>query len=81
MDSLWAIPPLVAIRSQQSFLECKCFETMEAIANGADEIDMVMAIGMLKNGEYDYVRNEIDRIHTICKNSGKLLKVIIEIYP
>ena len=49
---------------------------MEAIANGADEIDMVMA-----NGEYDYVRNEIDRIHTICKNSGKLLKVIIEIYP
>ncbi|KAK8832376.1 hypothetical protein WA577_002852, partial [Blastocystis sp. JDR] len=59
--------------------ECKCFETMEAIANGADEIDMVMAIGMMKNGEYDYVRNEIDRIHTICKNSGKLLKVIIEI--
>ena len=64
-----------------SFLECKCFETMEAIANGADEIDMVMAIGMMKSGEYDYVRNEIDRIHTICKNSGKLLKVIIEIYP
>lgn len=54
---------------------------MEAIANGADEIDMVMAIGMMKNGEYDYVRNEIDRIHTICKNSGKLLKVILEIYP
>lgn len=54
---------------------------MEAIANGADEIDMVMAIGMMKSGEYDYVRNEIDRIHTICKNSGKLLKVIIEIYP
>lgn len=54
---------------------------MDAIANGADEIDMVMAVGMLKNHEYDYVLHEIDKIHTICKNSGKLLKVIIEIYP
>lgn len=64
-----------------SHVECKCFETMDAIANGADEIDMVMAIGMLKCGDYDYVRDEIQRLHSICASSGKLLKVIIEIYP
>ena len=54
---------------------------MDAIANGADEIDMVMAIGMLKSGDYDYVRDEIQRLYSICASSGKLLKVIIEIYP
>lgn len=64
-----------------SHVECKCFETMDAIANGADEVDMVMAIGMLKSGDYDYVRDEIQRLHSICASSGKLLKVIIEIYP
>lgn len=64
-----------------SRVECKCFETMDAIANGADEVDMVMAIGMLKSGDYDYVRDEIQRLHSICASSGKLLKVIIEIYP
>lgn len=42
---------------------------------------MVMAIGMLKAGKYEYVREEIQKIHEVCKLNGKILKVIIEIYP
>lgn len=62
-------------------LETKVFETEDAIKKGADEIDMVLAIGKLKAGEYDYVKNEIHQIHEVCKKYNRLLKVIIEIYP
>lgn len=54
----------------------KVFETQDAVANGAEEIDMVINIGMLKAKEYDYVLNEINEIKEAC--DGKLLKVIIE---
>lgn len=54
----------------------KVFETKDAVANGAEEIDMVINIGMLKAKEYDYVLNEINEIKKAC--DGKLLKVIIE---
>ena len=54
----------------------KVFETTDAIANGASEIDMVINIGMLKAGEYDYVENEIKAIREACR--GRILKVIIE---
>ena len=54
----------------------KIFETRDAIANGASEIDMVINIGFLKDGRYDEVEEEIRRIHEVC--NGKILKVIIE---
>ena len=54
----------------------KVFETKDAIANGAEEIDMVINIGMLKAKEYDYVLNEIKEIKAAC--GDKILKVIIE---
>lgn len=54
----------------------KVFETKDAVANGADEIDMVINVGMLKAKEYDYVLNEIKEIKEACR--GRLLKVIIE---
>ncbi|MBE6747494.1 MAG: deoxyribose-phosphate aldolase [Ruminococcaceae bacterium] len=54
----------------------KCFETEEAVKNGADEIDMVINIGMLRDKRYDDVLNEIKEIRKSCE--GKLLKVIIE---
>lgn len=54
----------------------KVFETKDAIENGAEEIDMVINVGALKNKRYDYVEEEIRRIHTAC--NGKILKVIIE---
>ena len=54
----------------------KEFETKDAIANGADEIDMVINIGELKAGNYEYVENEIRTLKNAC--GDKILKVIIE---
>lgn len=54
----------------------KVFETKDAIADGAKEIDMVINVGQLKAKNYDYVLNEIKEIKTAC--GDKILKVIIE---
>lgn len=54
----------------------KVFETEDALQNGADEIDMVINIGMLKAEEYDYVLEEIKAVKAACKEH--ILKVIIE---
>lgn len=54
----------------------KVFETKDAIANGASEIDMVINIGFLKDRRYEEIENEIRQIHEAC--GGKILKVIIE---
>ena len=54
----------------------KVFETKDAIANGASEIDMVINIGWLKDGKYQEIEDEIRQIHEAC--GGKILKVIIE---
>ena len=54
----------------------KVFETEDAVKNGADEIDMVINIGFLKDKRYDDIEQEIRKIHEAC--SGKTLKVIIE---
>ena len=54
----------------------KVFETSDAIKNGADEIDMVINIGMLKDKNYDEIFNEINLVKEAC--NGKILKVIIE---
>ena len=56
--------------------ETKVFETEDALSKGADEIDMVINIGMVKAGDYDYVLDEIKKIREACK--GHILKVIIE---
>ena len=54
----------------------KVFETKDAIANGAAEIDMVINVGMLKDQRYEELKAEIRQIHEAC--DGKILKVIIE---
>ena len=54
----------------------KCFETADAVKNGADEIDMVINIGALKAGNYQYVEDEIKTLKQTC--GDKILKVIIE---
>ncbi|MBQ7992184.1 MAG: deoxyribose-phosphate aldolase [Solobacterium sp.] len=54
----------------------KVFETKDAIEKGAEEIDMVIDVGMLKDGEDDYIVNEIKAIKEAC--GGHILKVIIE---
>jgi deoxyribose-phosphate aldolase len=54
----------------------KCFEAADAVKNGADEIDMVINVGWLKDKKYDLLLEEIKAVKASC--SGKLLKVIIE---
>jgi deoxyribose-phosphate aldolase len=54
----------------------KEFETKDALANGADEIDMVINIGWAKDGKFDQIEAEIRTLKAACGN--KILKVIIE---
>ena len=54
----------------------KVFETKDAVADGASEIDMVLNIGFLKDRRYDEIEAEIRAVHEAC--GGRLLKVIIE---
>ena len=54
----------------------KALEAIEAVEDGATEIDLVININALKNGEYDYVKEEIEEIRDSI--NGKTLKVIVE---
>lgn len=56
--------------------EAKAFETSEAVFHGADEIDMVINVGRLKDGDIEYVREDIQAVVNAAK--GKLTKVILE---
>ena len=58
-----------------STTEVKAFEAAKAVEDGADEIDMVMAVGALKGGDIDYVAKDIAAVKHAC---GVTLKVIIE---
>ncbi len=59
-----------------STTKIKTLETADAVENGADEIDMVINIGWVKEGAYDRVKEEIEQVRGACP--GKVLKVIIE---
>lgn len=60
----------------QATTEAKVLETIDAVKNGADEIDMVLNSGWLKDGEFDKIVEEISKIKGACQ--GKNLKVILE---
>ncbi len=71
-----AICTVIGFPNGYSTTAVKVFETADAIANGADEIDMVINIGDLKDKRYDVILEEINAIKAAC--NGKILKVIIE---
>ena len=60
----------------QSTIESKVLETIDAVKNGADEIDMVLNSGKLKDEDFEFIVDEISKIKTACQ--GKALKVILE---
>lgn len=60
----------------QTTTEAKVLETIDAVKNGADEIDMVLNVGKLKDNEDEFLVNEISAIKGACQ--GKNLKVILE---
>jgi len=57
-------------------IDVKCYETVSAIADGADEIDMVINIGRAKMGDWDYIEKEVKAV--VDAANGVLVKVIIE---
>ena len=76
LDKRLAVCTVIGFPNGYQTTEVKCFETEDAIRNGADEIDMVINIGMLKARRYDDILLEIKRIKEIC--GEHILKVIIE---
>ena len=62
----------------QTTIEAKVFETQDALKNGADEIDYVVNQTEVKNGNWDYVRREMESIVSVCREAGAISKVIFE---
>ena len=75
-DSTTEVCTVIGFPNGYSTLETKQYEAIDAIHNGAKEIDMVININALKNKDYDYVKEEIETIRDSL--DGKVLKVIIE---
>ena len=71
-----AICTVIGFPNGYSTTATKVYETADAIKNGADEIDMVINIGDLKDKRYDEILEEINAIKAACQ--GRILKVIIE---
>ncbi len=71
-----AICTVIGFPNGYSTADVKAFEAADAVKNGADEIDMVINVGNVKDGKYDAVLAEIKAVKAAC--SGKILKVIIE---
>ncbi len=76
VDEKLAVCTVIGFPNGYSTTATKVFETADAIKNGADEIDMVINIGWLKDKKYDEILDEINAIKAAC--NGKILKVIIE---
>ena len=71
-----AVCTVVGFPNGYSTTKVKEFETKEALAEGADEIDMVINLGWVKDGHFDKIQKEIRTLKAAC--GQKILKVIIE---
>lgn len=76
LDSTTEVCTVIGFPNGYSTTETKQYEAIDAIHNGAKEIDMVININAIKNKDYEYVKNEIETIRDSI--DGKVLKVIIE---
>ena len=62
----------------QTTIAVKAFETIEAIKDGADEIDYVLNLANVKDGDFTYIKEEMETIVKICREAGIISKVIFE---
>lgn len=76
VDGKIPVCTVIGFPNGYSTTAAKCFEAEDAVKNGAEEIDMVINIGALKDKKYEFTLNEINAVKAACH--GKLLKVIIE---
>lgn len=71
-----AICTVIGFPNGYDTTKAKCFEAADAVENGADEVDMVINIGWVKDRRYDELLSEMKAVRAACE--GKVLKVIIE---
>ena len=76
VDGKLAICTVIGFPNGYSTTASKCFEATDAVRNGAEEVDMVINIGWVKDQKWDALLEEISTVKKACE--GKLLKVIIE---
>lgn len=76
LEGIIPVCTVIGFPHGNSTTKVKAFEARDAVYNGADEIDTVINIGLLKSKQYDNVLTEIQTVKSAC--GGKILKVIIE---
>lgn len=77
-DSKVKIATVIGFPFGYSAIEAKLAETILAIVDGADELDMVINISAIKNNDWQYLASEINAILPIVRKQQKLIKIIIE---
>lgn len=77
-DSTVHVGAAIAFPLGQCTIKAKEFETIDAIKNGADEIDYVINISKLKDGYIDYIKDEMKSIVSVCRENNIISKVIFE---
>ena len=76
VDGKIAVCTVIGFPNGYDTTAAKCFEAADAVKNGASEIDMVINLGWVKEGQYDKILQEINSVKISCH--GNILKVIIE---
>ena len=76
VDGKIAVCTVIGFPNGYDTTKAKCFEASDAVENGADEVDMVINIGWVKDKKWDALLEEIKAVKAACH--GKILKVIIE---
>lgn len=77
-DSSVHVGAAISFPLGQTTIETKVFETRKAIEDGADEIDYVINIGKLREGNLQYIEDEMKAIVSVCRENNVLCKVIFE---
>jgi deoxyribose-phosphate aldolase len=77
-DSEVLVGAAISFPLGQTTIEMKVQETVNAIRDGADEIDYVLNIGKVKEHNYDYIKEEMQRIVKVCRDNNVTVKVIFE---
>lgn len=70
--------PVIGFPHGNSTTEVKVFEAQRATEEGGKEIDMVVNIGRVRSGKWEYVANEINVVNRTVVEKGAILKVIFE---
>ena len=77
-DTTINVGAAISVPLGQTTIAVKAFETIEAIKDGADEIDYVLNLAKVKDGDFTYIKEEMETIVKICREAGIISKVIFE---